>query len=297
MRVESSVSKLGDSPAAKQMWEAMKKHWRQVGRDEADVGGGKRRRLADGVDSRNAKGAAVVRDAIDPSSTSDGGGVAGTRPAPSSIAPSGLDGVFDASLAMLRRHRAGHGDLLFAEGSRDRSLEEFCAQVRYARMHPGRSWISLSRERVEALDGLGFVWAQVYFHDELHDPSDNRARGRVFGSIVHHLLKNNGYLFGGKTLNIARHIELELYETMSDIKTYSDHATLSSRIEAARSHLMEEHSSQLLEAWKNSSKCCLVEDSDEGWQTSSDDEPIDLACETPPPTPPGDDWSSASAES
>lgn len=220
MRVESSVSKLGDSPAAKQMWEAMKKHWRQVGRDEADVGGGKRRRLADGVDSRNAKGgksccsrhtqekssrsrsswatfhpstthltrpakppAAVVRDAIDPSSTSDGGGVAGTRPAPSSIAPSGLDGVFDASLAMLRRHRAGHGDLLFAEGSRDRSLEEFCAQVRYARMHPGRSWISLSRERVEALDGLGFVWAQVYFHDELHDPSDNRARGRVFGSM------------------------------------------------------------------------------------------------------------------
>lgn len=114
---------------------------------------------------------------------------------------------------------------------------------------------------------------------------------------VHHLLKNNGYLFGGKTLNIARHIELELYETMSDIKTYSDHATLSSRIEAARSHLTEEHNSQQQELWKNSSKCCLVEDSDEGWQTSSDDEPIDLACETPPPTPPGDDWSSASAES
>ena len=56
MRVESNVSKLGDSPAAKRMWEMMKKHWRQVGRDETDVGGGKRRRLADGVDSRNAKG-------------------------------------------------------------------------------------------------------------------------------------------------------------------------------------------------------------------------------------------------
>ena len=125
----------------------------------------------------------VVRDAINSPSTSSDDGGAATRRTRSPIASSALDGVFDASMEALRRHRAGHGDLLFAEGSRDRSLEEFCAQVRYARMHPDRSWIRLSRERVEALDGLGFVWAQVYFHDELHDPSDNRARGRVLGSM------------------------------------------------------------------------------------------------------------------
>ena len=58
MRVEASVSRLGDSPAAKKMWEAMQKHWRRAGRagrDETDVGGGKRRRLDDGAGPKDVE--------------------------------------------------------------------------------------------------------------------------------------------------------------------------------------------------------------------------------------------------
>lgn len=80
---------------------------------------------------------------------------------------------------------------------------------------------------------------------------------------------------------------------MNGIESYSDPATMRSRIEAAWSHLTEEQDSQQQEE-ENSSKRHLVEDSDEGQQTSSEDEAIDLACETPPPTPSEDDWTSTS---
>ena len=81
---------------------------------------------------------------------------------------------------------------------------------------------------------------------------------------------------------------------MTDIETYSDTATLRSRIDAAWSHLTEKQDSPQ-EVWI-SSNCDIVE-SDECQQTSYDDEPIDSACGTSPPTPSEDDWSSASEES
>ncbi|KAL9186422.1 hypothetical protein ACHAXT_005660 [Thalassiosira profunda] len=67
---------------------------------------------------------------------------------------------FQERIEKLRAYKEKHGhtDVSKGEKSEDPSLGRFCAQVRYSRNNPEKASVPLSKDRIAALDELGFRW-------------------------------------------------------------------------------------------------------------------------------------------
>ena len=64
---------------------------------------------------------------------------------------------FEQRMNDLREYKEKHGHVNVKK-SDDRSLYDFCYNIRKARNNPGKSRMLISEERIESLDTLGFDW-------------------------------------------------------------------------------------------------------------------------------------------
>ena len=67
---------------------------------------------------------------------------------------------FEQRIEDLRAYKEKNGHVK-VKGSEDKSLYEFCKQMRHARNNPGKSRKLINEERIASLDALGFEWAVI----------------------------------------------------------------------------------------------------------------------------------------
>ena len=65
--------------------------------------------------------------------------------------------AFEQRLAELREYKEKNGHVNVKK-SEDRSLYDFCKDIRYARKNPEKSTRSITDDRIASLDALGFDW-------------------------------------------------------------------------------------------------------------------------------------------
>ena len=66
---------------------------------------------------------------------------------------------FEQRIDDLRAYKEEHGHVN-VKGSEDKSLNQFCSHIRYARHNPGKSNLVINDDRIASLDALGFDWSR-----------------------------------------------------------------------------------------------------------------------------------------
>ena len=64
---------------------------------------------------------------------------------------------FEQRIADLKAYKKKHGHVK-VKRSEDKSLSDFCYNVRYARINPEKITTLINEERIASLDALGFEW-------------------------------------------------------------------------------------------------------------------------------------------
>jgi hypothetical protein len=69
------------------------------------------------------------------------------------------DQIFQDHVEALREYKEKHGHLSISK-KYDKSLKDWCLNIRSARNRPGKGKMQLTQERIAALDAIGFDWSQ-----------------------------------------------------------------------------------------------------------------------------------------
>ena len=65
---------------------------------------------------------------------------------------------FEQRIEDLQAYKEKHGHVNVKKKSEDKSLYEFCCDIRYARNRIAQGSVALSDDRISSLDALGFDW-------------------------------------------------------------------------------------------------------------------------------------------
>lgn len=119
---------------------------------------------------------------------------------------------FDERIEDLKDYvtKYGHADVI---PSNDKSLSDFCNNVRYAKKHPGKG-ISLTEDRITQLDAVGFKWSGT---------SVAKARPRIQQSFSQRVEALRAYREKYGNVNIIRNVDPSLHSFCDNVRFGRSH--------------------------------------------------------------------------
>ena len=87
---------------------------------------------------------------------------------------------FEQRIEDLRAYKAKHGHTNVKE-KEDKSLHDFCRNIRRARRHPEKYRMLINEERITSLDAMGFDWSVTVTERAAKKSLDNESKicGRI----------------------------------------------------------------------------------------------------------------------
>jgi len=137
---------------------------------------------------------------------------------------------FDERIEDLKEYAAkyGHADVI---PSNDKSLSDFCNNVRYARKHPGKG-ISLTEERITQLEAVGFKWAA--------GTSVVKRRPRIQQSFSQRVDALRAYREKYGNVNIIRNVDPSLHSFCDNVRFGRSHPGKGMNISEERIRMLNE---------------------------------------------------------
>ena len=136
---------------------------------------------------------------------------------------------FDERIEDLKEYVAkhGHADVI---PSNDKSLSDFCNNVRYARKHPGKG-ISLTEERITQLDAVGFKWSGT---------TVVKSRPRIQQSFSQRVDALRAYREKYGNVNVIRNVDPSLHSFCDNVRFGRSHPGKGMNISEERIRLLNE---------------------------------------------------------